>query len=164
MHQALREQLLSLAKKDQVMRKKGKWRPSVDRANTQKLKNIVRKYGWPDIPLVGKRGSHAAWLIVQHADHDVEFQKYCLGLMRKKLKEGKISPQDVAYLADRIRVHRGLPQLYGTQFYLKDGKLVPYPIYGRKQLAARRRKYHLKPFREYMSKMLRLHNQITKRR
>jgi translation initiation factor 6 (eIF-6) len=93
---------------------------------------------------VGKEASHLAWLIVQHADHDVEFQEKCLKLMKQKLKEKKIDPIEVAYLTDRVRVNKGKKQIYGTQFYLnKNGKLIPRPIYDKKNLDKRRKKLDL---------------------
>src|SRR3989344_5778883 len=46
----------------------------VQRANTERLKEIIEKSGWPSIDLVGKKASRNAGLIIQHADHDVRFQ------------------------------------------------------------------------------------------
>jgi len=140
----LQKQLKKMAQKDQKMRKSKIWDKKVDLENTKKLKAIVKKYGWPDIDLVGKEASHLAWLIVQHADHDVEFQEKCLKLMKQKLKEKKIDPIEVAYLTDRVRVNKGKKQIYGTQFYLsKNGKLIPRPIYDKKNLDKRRKKLDL---------------------
>jgi hypothetical protein len=37
----------------------------VDRKNTERLKQIVSKIGWPTKAMVGKKGASAAWHIVQ---------------------------------------------------------------------------------------------------
>lgn len=69
-----------------------------------------------------------AWLLIQHADSDVEFQQYCLELMEREVESGGVAKSDVAFLTDRILVNKGKPQLYGTQFYESKGKLIPMSI------------------------------------
>ena len=58
----------------------------------------------------------AAWLMAQHAIHDPEFQRECLGLLEAAVWQGEASPRNLAYLTDRVLVHEGRPQRYGTQF------------------------------------------------
>lgn len=102
---------------------------SVDKNNTDWLKQVIQKHGWVGKSLVGVDGAHAAWLLLQHADHDVEFQKKCLFLMEKAVKSGEAQGKDFAYLIDRVRTGEGKLQLYGTQMMLKEGgKYVPLPI------------------------------------
>ncbi|MFQ5490340.1 MAG: DUF6624 domain-containing protein [Phycisphaerae bacterium] len=134
----LREHLLHMMELDQARRKalpaNGPAQEQVealayiDACNTKRMKQIVRDYGWPTRSLVGDDGSHAAWLLVQHADQDPVFQSRCLDLMHAELTVGEVFPQDVAYLTDRVLVHQNQPQLYGTQFHQVDGKMVPQPI------------------------------------
>jgi hypothetical protein len=50
----------------------------IDRKNTAWLKMVVTAHGWPGKSAVGEDGAQAAWLLVQHADHDRDFQKQCL--------------------------------------------------------------------------------------
>src|SRR5262249_1178792 len=76
---------------------------AVDQRSRDRLKEVVNKHGWPGKSLVGKDGAHAAWLLVQHADGDLAFQKRCLALM-KAAPKGDVEPQNVAYLTDRILV------------------------------------------------------------
>lgn len=54
----------------------------VDRDNTAWLKGLVEELGWPLRYEVGDDCAFNAWLLVQHADHDVEFQRRSLDLMR----------------------------------------------------------------------------------
>jgi hypothetical protein len=99
----------------------------VDQKNTARLKEIVKQIGWPTVSKVGKESSFNAWLLVQHADKDIEFQKYCLNLMKQE-SVGEVSLKNIAYLEDRIRVWSGQLQIYGTQFKQKEGKFVPDPM------------------------------------
>jgi len=129
------EELKSMALADQEMRTKAEknddeWDDSLDVENTQKLKEIVKEIGWPRISVVGQEASHSAWLLVQHADKDVAFQEECLALM-EALPEGEVSKHDIAYLIDRIRRNKNLPQVYGTQF-IQDasGQYISAPIEG----------------------------------
>lgn len=125
---------------------------SVDRRNTQWLKNVVKRYGWPSISLVGKEGSTEAWLLVQHADLDPGFQRRCLELMAK-LPEGEISKTDFAYLTDRVLLAEGKKQLYGTQFIWVDGKFKPNPIEDEANVDKRRKAIGLKPLADYAKEL-----------
>lgn len=123
--------------------------------NTARLKNIIKKHGWPTRSLVGSRASSLAWLIAQHSDHDIGFQKKALKLIQNAADRGEASRSDVAYLTDRILVHEGKKQLYGTQFRaIGKKRLGPQPIKDRKNLDKRRAKMNLGPFKEYERQML----------
>ncbi len=99
----------------------------VDIKHTARLKQIIDEYGWPMDSMVGREGGLAAFLLAQHADLDPVFQRRCLERM-KSAPEGEVSKVDVAYLTDRVLVNDGKKQLFGTQFWMVDGKLVPQPI------------------------------------
>lgn len=119
----------SMTQIDQDMRKqnikdKEYWDENIDKKNTLRMKKIVEEIGWPNTSKVGEKASHNAWLLVQHADHDIDFQKQCLDLMKIE-PIGEIELGDIAYLEDRVRLKFGQPQLYGTQFTEVDGKFVP---------------------------------------
>jgi hypothetical protein len=96
----------------------------LDQRHTSRMKQTINRHGWPGYALVGPIGAEAAWLLVQHADHDCEFQKRCQGLLEAAVQNQQASPQQLAYLSDRIRVAEGKPQLYGTQFH---GASQPLP-------------------------------------
>ena len=104
----LSEELVRMSEKDQAMRNKSMqgepWDSSIDVANTERLKAIVQKCGWPTISEFGVEGAQAAWLIAQHADHDVDFQSECLELMKKENPD-ELNPTQLAYLEDRVRVN-----------------------------------------------------------
>ncbi len=153
-NKVLAREILQMAKLDQRARNLAKNTNKADQSNLQKMKQVVRKFGWPTISLVGKRASQMAWLIVQHADTDLVFQKKCLRLMIKAAKTGEVTLQDVAYLADRVLINQGKPQVYGTQFYKdRDGQWVPRPIKNTDKLEERRKRVGLESFKIYRQKM-----------
>jgi hypothetical protein len=86
---------------------------TIDTDNTERMKVIIRQYGWPGPSLVGRDGTEAAWLLVQHAD--AAFQKAVLPLVEKAYKRGELSGQLYALLLDRVLVSEGKLQVYGTQ-------------------------------------------------
>lgn len=125
----------------------------LDNAHINIIKKIIRKWGWPNNQLVGKRGSYATWLLIQHADYDLPFQKKCLKLLKIAADKGQAAKKNVAYLTDRILTHEKKPQLYGTQFTCPDGKCKPFTIANKKGLAKRRKEMGLEPMREYSKKI-----------
>ena len=148
-------ELRLMAEEEQRMRDAGgkdpnEWDTTVDGRNTERMKEIIKEVGWPTISKVGVEVSHLAWLLVQHADHDIEFQKHCLEMMRG-MPPGEIQPKDLGYLEDRICVHEGKPQVYGTQFFTDDktGKFGPRPIGHPENLEERRASLGMQPFVEY---------------
>lgn len=149
----LKKQLIDMMKDDQKMRQGKQWDNKVDENNIHKLKLIIKKHGWPDENMVGKKGATASWLIAQHADHDIEFQKQCLNLISDPNK--KIPKWQIAYLTDRVNVNLGKPQIYGTQFYFtKNKKLVFRPIKNKKNLNQIRAEASLDSFEEYKQTIL----------
>ena len=121
----------------------------IDAANTKWLKEVVDKHGWPGASFVGKNGAHDAWLLVQHADRDREFQKKCLLLMKPLVANGEAAAVDFAYLTDRVLVADGKKQLYGTQFHDVKGKMEPQPIENEADVDKRRQEVGLNSLAEY---------------
>jgi len=142
---ALRRELLALAEQDQKARELDKDIEAVDRENAIRMREIVVKHGWPSKSLVGADGSSAAWLIVQHADHDVAFQRSCLEKMEQLVKSGEAIGKDFAFLWDRVAVNEGRPQRYGTQL---DGEDV-LPLEDPSNVDARRKALGLSTLAEY---------------
>ncbi|OIO18408.1 MAG: hypothetical protein COY69_03225 [Candidatus Magasanikbacteria bacterium CG_4_10_14_0_8_um_filter_32_14] len=125
----------------------------IDQENTVKLKSIIERIGWPTKSKVGEQSAHYAWLLVQHADQDIEFQKYCLESMKKE-PTNEVLQEDIAYLEDRILVAENQPQLYGTQFVIaKDETYGPEEIFEPENLNNRRAEMSMEPFEEYAETM-----------
>lgn len=122
----------------------------VDKDDTQWMKGVVAKYGWPGISLVGKDGAQATWLLVQHADRDHAFQKRCLQLMQEADKKGEVDKTELAYLTDRVLVGEHKKQIYGTQLQQKNGEMVPDPIEDAANVDKRRAAVGLGPLADYV--------------
>jgi hypothetical protein len=122
---------------------------AVDQKNRARLKVVVDRHGWPGKSLVGRDGAHAAWLLVQHADGDLAFQKRCLELM-KAAPEGDVEPKDIAYLADRVLVADKKKQVYGTQLQGQAGTFKPHPIEDEANVDRRRAEVELPPLADYL--------------
>ena len=121
----------------------------LDARHTERMKKIVAQYGWPGKSLVGADGASAAWLLVQHAP-DHKFMENCLVLMQAAAEQREVSRSDLALLIDRVRIHQGRPQLYGSQFKDgPDGTLVPEPIEDEGHVEERRKSVGLPTMSEY---------------
>lgn len=136
MDEELSAELLERAGRDQVARKSlrpghgfSEWEAvvaPVDRDNTARLREIITQHGWPGHQLVGKAGAHAAWLLAQHAPPEV--QEECLPLIQDAVARADATPVELAYLEDRVLMHRGEPQVYGTQYRVVDGVLELWTV------------------------------------
>jgi hypothetical protein len=122
----------------------------IDAENVVWLKGIVERQGWPGRTLAGGDGSDAAFLIVQHATHDLEFQRHCLRLMQAAA-DGEVGKPHLALLTDRIRLREGMKQVYGTQIEHRDGRWqVEGAVEEPESLDARREKMGLPPLEQYL--------------
>lgn len=141
MNQQLRNELLSMQEEDQQVLQElidsgelgtTEYHPrmkAVHEKNNARIKEIISQYGWPGISAVGKEGSEAAWLIVQHAVLDTKFMDKCLPLLKDATIEGEAEVWCLAYLQDRVLTISGEPQIYGTQHDIDEsGIACPLPI------------------------------------
>lgn len=170
---ALRRELLSLMAEDQktrmsIINKSTTDKPTqeqmdalsaIDRKTTARMKEIIAAKGWPGKQLVGDDGANAAWLLVQHADADVAFQKECLALLEKAVAAGDVEPRNHAYLYDRVAVAEKRPQRYGTQF---GGDGEPQPIEDAANVDARRKAVGLGTMAEYRQQMRAMYGEPKK--
>ncbi len=169
---ALRRELLKRVEQDQAIRNelisKGIEHPdkallarmqAIDTANTERVRAIVRQYGWPSPGLVGRDGAEAAFLLVQHAD--LTFQKQMLPLVEKTYRSGELSGQSYALLLDRVLVGEGKPQVYGTQakrFEEWEGREPALePIEDEANVDQRRAEVGLPPLSEYREMLKRMY-------
>lgn len=165
---ALRRELLKRVEQDQAIRdeltSKGIENPdkaiiermrAIDASNTQRMRTIVRHYGWPNPQLVGRDGTDAAFLLIQHAN--LAFQKKMLPLVEKAYKRGELLGENYALLLDRVLVGEGKPQVYGTQMKLKGKEFVPDPIQDMSNVDKRRAEVGLPPLSEYVKELKRVY-------
>jgi hypothetical protein len=124
----------------------------VDRDNTARLREIIGRHGWPGRRLAGDDGAHAAWLLAQHAPP--ELQEECLPLLDDAVTREDASPVDLAYLRDRVLTHRGEPQLYGTQYLIRNGVMELCTVRDPAGLDERRAALGLAPEAENRARLL----------
>jgi hypothetical protein len=126
----------------------------VDRSNTDRLRAILRHCGWPKASVFGPEAGQNAWLLAQHADHNLKFQLYVLRLLSAAVRASEASGENLAYLADRVAVAQGKKQLYGTQFNQPSNCAFELePVDDIRKVEARRKDVGLPTLAEYRRQM-----------
>jgi hypothetical protein len=155
--QELRRKLVGLEASDGVVRERSQDHAQilrdlrhVDADNTAWMKDIVRDHRWPTLSMVDDDGADAAWLLVQHADHDRDFQQHCLGLMLQ-LPTHEVPRDHIAYLTDRVRLAFEQQQIYGTQVEIRDGVAAARDLEHPDSVDDRRAAMGLGPLSEYLT-------------
>lgn len=111
-----------------------------DHANTEWLKAVVAKQGWPLKTKVGDAAADVAWLLVQHADADPAFQAKALRLMEPLVAAREVNPKNYAYLYDRVMLKITGKQRYASQLTCRDGHWRPQPLEDEVAVDLQRRK------------------------
>ena len=121
-----------------------------DAKNLARLREIISEHGWPGQSLVGRDGATAAFLILQHADHEAQVEY--LPLVEAAVEAGEFERRQFALLQDRVLVGEDKPQIYGTQLYWDDetGKLELFPIEDEENVDSRREEIGMMPLAEYV--------------
>ena len=159
---SLRRVLIAMGEEDQAVRPATGFADSMkspafvrrlarqDSSDEARLREIVRRFGWPTKSMVGARGASAAFLVAQH---NSAIQSEALRLMLA-LPAGEVQGSELAMLEDRIRAYSGLPQRYGSQLKPQTGELLEfYPIDSVSRLEARRAAVGLPPMSVYLCMM-----------
>ena len=119
--------------------------------NVQIIKKYFNENGYPGIRENGKETALYFWLIVQHADNDVVFQKKVLNAMKKELKLNNVNKQNYAYLYDRVKKNESKPQLYGTQMIWDSlGIHSPYKLKYPQKINQLRSEMEMEPIEDYI--------------
>ncbi len=135
---------LSIEQKDSIFTQ---WQ-IIDSTNLTLLKSLIKRYGFPTWERVGYTGCRNAWLIAQHAiPYIYDFEKE----YRKAVMDNNATKNLLAYLEDRSRTMRGLPQLYGTQLATNPKDYLP--ISDIKNVNSRREEIGLEPLNVYLKRM-----------
>jgi hypothetical protein len=168
----LREVLLRLSAADQAVRREvvAAQRPSpeviarmraLDLEHSARLERIIDRVGWPSPSLVGADGVQAAFIVLQHSQPLL--QRRALPLLQAAHAKGALAGESLALLTDRVLVHQGKPQRYGTQAKTVDGVLVLEPLEDAAAVDARRAKLGLPPLEQYIRALERMYRQKVRR-
>jgi uncharacterized protein DUF6624 len=135
---------------------------SVDTRNTADLKQLLAIHGWFKISSFGDEADNNAWLLVQHADQDRDFQRHVLSILEPLVAQHETRPEHYAYLFDRLAALHGdaggqQPQRYGTQGRcVGKGKWEPFEVEEPARLDERRASVGLMPEAEYQKQFVNL--------
>ncbi|WP_051933703.1 DUF6624 domain-containing protein [Massilia sp. BSC265] len=156
--QALRKRIDYLDPESRAQQKLMQHIQLVERVNTERLKDQVRRCGWPSKAMHGEAAVGDAWLLVQQAEREPAFQKRMLALIEQAASEsGDTLDRAFAYLDDRIAVAEKRLQRYGTQL-VSAGEdrcaLAFAPFDSREQVEARRAQLNLPPLDIYRRMVL----------
>lgn len=91
----------------------GEWCP-MNVANADWLKAELRDHGWFKISTFGADADGAAWLIVQHARHDLAFQQDALAMLEPLWLSGETKGANFAMLYDQTAHYTGRPGRFGV--------------------------------------------------
>lgn len=164
-HRELRSELLEMRRVDQEARIKclgsadqqmkcfREIAEKIDAPHTKRLNEIFEKHGFPSLAMVGDDGLRAFMLLVQHAVSD-DIRERAREPMRLAFERKEIPPDRYAAFIDRLLVNQGKPQIYGSNFEMKDGRMVMSPVEDPAGLNNRRRAAGLPPIEKY-AEMLR---------
>ena len=124
----LRKELLILAEEDQNARREPEFHSEVEREaffkhmedvdskTLPRINEIFAKYGFPDKALVGRSGTLAAFLLVQHAIKAPDLMRLAANRAEFLWKKGELANVHYALLRDRVAcVIEHKPQEFGTQ-------------------------------------------------
>ena len=124
-----------------------------NKANITLISRILKK-GWPEG--LQDESYHAIWMIIDHAD--TKYQKKFFPKLRDATGKGYIVRSDLATLKDRILLHTGKPQIYGTQSHFivsENNKMIIYlwPVKNPKELDQLRNSVGLSSINKYIKEL-----------
>lgn len=123
----------------------------IDNDNRLWLKATLENITWFKSSKYGAHASNSAWLLVQHGDSDIEWQKKMLKVLKSVALSEEVSLKDIAYLEDRISVSENKPQTYGTQGRCEDGNWNPFPIKSPDKVDIIRKQVGLNTLKDYQN-------------
>jgi hypothetical protein len=166
-NEELRRELLQMYEEDQAVRaplKEGRpltdaeQRAMIERdaADTKRLTEILDKYGFPSVALVGVDATRDFIVMLVHSP-SLDLQKRALPHVERAARRKEIPPDDFAMLTDDVLDAEHKPQLYGTNFKFVGDKVALDLTQDPARLDERRRKIGLPPIREYAKQLAELY-------
>ncbi|MEQ1603353.1 MAG: DUF6624 domain-containing protein [Pyrinomonadaceae bacterium] len=169
-NERLRLELLDMVKRDQAARDecaKGnadeqikcivRTAQEIDAPNTKRIEEILNTTGFPTSKAVGIDGVKAYFLILQHSD-SIVLRLRCRKGIGQAWREKVLSPSEYTGFIDRLLVKQGKPQIYGSNFESKDGKLIMSKTKDPKNLDKRRKHAGLPTIAEYVEMLKKAYN------
>lgn len=122
-----------------------------DSINLNKVRTILDERGWLGKDIVGPQGNQTLFLVIQHAD--LEIQQQYLPMMREAAENGDANGADLALLEDRVALRMGKKQIYGSQIGrdLETGEFYVMPLDDPDNVDERRAAVGLGKLQDYLS-------------
>jgi len=122
-----------------------------DHLNLIKIQKILDERGWLGPDIVGDQGNMTLFLVIQHAD--LEIQEKYLPMMREAVSKGNAKAYDLALLEDRVALRKGGKQIYGSQIGMnqKTGEFYVLPLVDPDNVNKRRSEVGLGSIQDYIS-------------
>ena len=108
----------------------------VDANNRVFVEQYLAENGWPRISTHGAETDNGLWIMLQHASPDL--QATWLPELEQLNSAGDTNPRNYALLYDRVMMHAGQPQRYGSQYTCVDGMYELYDTEDMDSVDARR--------------------------
>ncbi|PQJ20818.1 DUF6624 domain-containing protein [Tenacibaculum sp. SG-28] len=140
------------------------FKDSVFTTHQKRLNQIFDTFGFVGFDLVGQEGSQNFWLMVQHCDHNKDFQIAVLEKMEIAVTKGNAQPSNYGLLLDRVLINTNKKQIYGTQvtYNFKTGQAYPQPLKDSTSVNERRKSIGLEPLEKYLNEMTEMHFEMNK--
>lgn len=121
----------------------------IDQNNGDRLRTIVRRHGWPGVPIVAWDGTGAALTVLMHVS--AKLQKALRPRVAAAHRAGRIPGSGHPQLVDHVRVNEGRPEFYGTlaKPFRAGHRIEFYPIEIPAQVDASRKTMELVPMATY---------------
>ena len=118
--------------------------------NIKKIKEILNKYDWPELILIGEQGNITICNVLQHADQ--ETREHYIPIMKQAVLDKKLEPRYLVRAEDRIATDKGLLQIYGGQmkYYPETKSFNVWPVFDPVNIDERRAEIGLEPIAEFL--------------
>ncbi len=176
-NQVLADELDRMAKVDQIAAyvQQGKqkelsdaqwkaFKDSVYKTHGKRLQEVFTTNGYTGYDLVGKKGSSNFWVMVQHADHNPQFQLAVLEKMKIEVEKENADPRDYGLLVDRVKLNTDQAQVYGTQvtYNMHTGQAYPKKLGDSVGVNERRKSLGFESLEAYLNDMSTMHFEMNK--
>jgi len=123
---------------------------ATDERNIKIVTEVLDRYGFLAPKDIGMKGYFALVFTMQHADKGTQ-RKY-LPLFYNAVKQEKLIPLHYAMFADRVAVHHGAPQIYGTQISFSKKGADILPLLNPDSVDIWRKQVGMEPLASYLKK------------
>jgi hypothetical protein len=124
----------------------------VDHSNLEVIISLIEKCGMPTSENISKEQILTIWLVIQHSK--LKHMKKYLPILKEAASKGDLNQRNIAMMEDRILLHEGKAQIYGTQVCFSDSLkkyLLCQPVHNAAEINTRRAKIGFGPIEDYLN-------------